>query len=316
MSSARPRVALVGVGRFGANHLRVLQTLHRARRIEFAGVVGRNPRRAGEIARQFGIHAYPTLDAALDDNLDVIDIATPASTHVSLVRRSIARAHVFVEKPLALTVEECAGLYALARRHSRVLGVGHIFRFNRAVSAVRRIVAAGAPPHLIRLDLTGRSSSPGDAGAIITFLHVFDVLDEIIGQAPREIIPLSRDMEDGRFERYALMALRYQGGPGALVEVGWIGGAKRRVLEVSFEARMVRVDLVRQTVEVFRAGQRPERKRHFAGEPLRLEIEHFLGALRGRHAPRPTQVQVLALMRVVRDAQKAIRTGRPVRRRG
>jgi UDP-N-acetylglucosamine 3-dehydrogenase len=306
-------VALIGVGRFGRNHLRVLKALHRARRIDFAGVVGRNPRRARAISRRFRVNAYLSLHEALADDLDVVDIATPASTHASLVRRSIPHAHVFVEKPLALTSRECAGLYRLARRHSRLLGVGHIFRFNNAVAQVKRILSRRARPHLIRIELTGWSEPPGDVGAIITYLHVFDLLDELIGTPPRETIPIKSVAGRGGFERHAVVALAYPRGLSAIVEVGWIGGVKRRILEISFEDLLVRSDLVSQTVELYRPGQPSRVLRCYRREPLRLEIEHFLGALRGRHHLRPSPAEVLSVMRMARDAQKAIRRGRPVR---
>ena len=306
-------MVLVGVGRFGQNHLRVLKALHASRRIDFAGVVGKSARRAHEISVQFGVQAYPSLEAALANGLDVIDIATPASTHAALVRRSLPHAHVFVEKPLALTAEECARLYALAGRHSRLLGVGHIFRFNDAVSQVKRIISRRARPHLIRIDMTGSSEPPTDVGAILTYLHVFDLLDELIEAPPRETIPITSVMGKAGLERHAVVALAYPRGLSAVVEVGWIGGAKRRVLEVSFEDLLVRCDLVSQTVELSHATRPSRVLQRYRREPLRREIEHFLDALRGRHHLRPSPREVLRVMRMAGDAQKALRRGRPVK---
>lgn len=311
MSAARPRVALVGVGRWGRNHLRVLTALHRSGRVEFAGVVARNARRARAIAAQHGVRAYAQLEDALADKIDIVDIAAASSAHGSLVRRSLPHAHVFVEKPLALTVAECASLYRLARRHARLVGVGHIFRFNHAVSQVKRILGRKARPHMIGVAMTGSSHPPDDTGAVLTFLHAFDLLDELVGP-PRRTIPIARISGRGKLERYAAVALAYPRTLAAVVEVGWIGGPKRRILEVAFENLLVRSDLVRQTVDVSGPTRR-SRMRCYREEPLRLEIEHFLGAVRGRHAVHPSPASVLRVMRMARDAQTALGRGEAVR---
>lgn len=306
-------MALVGVGQFGRNHLRVLKDLHASRRIEFTGVVGKSARRAQAMSVQFGVQAYPSLEAALADGLEVIDIATPASTHAALVRRSLPHAHVFVEKPLALTAAECARLYTLAGRHSRMLGVGHIFRFNDAVSQLKRILARRGQPHLVRIELSGWSRPPHDVGAILTYLHVFDLLDELIETPPSETIPITSVTGKAGLERYAVVALAYPRGLAAIVEVGSIGGAKRRMLELSFEDLLVRCDLVNQTIELSHAARPPRVLRGHWREPLRREIVHFLDALRGRHPVRPSPRDVLRVMRMAGDAEKALRRGRAVK---
>jgi UDP-N-acetylglucosamine 3-dehydrogenase len=312
VSAARLRVVLVGVGRFGRNHLRVLQAFDRAGRIELAGVVVSSAARARALARRFGVHAYPLLDAALADGIDVVDLATPARTHASLVRCSLPHAHVFVEKPLALTAGECGRLFELARRHSRVLGVGHIFRFNHAVSRIRRMLARGRRPHWIRVEMTGSSPPPDDVGAVLTFLHVFDVLDQLVETPPRRTIPIARVVGHSGLESHAVVSVAYPHGLSALVEVGWIGGAKRRVLEVSFEDRLVRCDLVSQVIEVLRASRPPRVLRAFRGEPLRDEIVHFLDAIRRGREPRPSPAEVLRVMKMVGDAQRALTRGSAV----
>lgn len=315
--SGAPRVALIGVGRFGVNHLRVLRQLDRERTIEFAGVVGRSPRRARQLAERFGVRAYPSLAHALGAGLDVVDVATPSSTHAALVRRCLPAAHVFVEKPLALTVDECARLYRLARAHSRLLGVGHIFRFNAAVARAKAILRGRARPYLIRAEITGWSPPPGDTGAIVTYLHVFDLLDELLEKAPLSTVCVGR-VTAGRdhFERQATLVLRYSGGLSAVLEVGWIGGQRRRVLEISLPRLFLRCDLVRQIIELHRPGRPTVAQRLYRREPLRLELEDFVRAVRRGGGLRPEPAAVLRVMRMVRDAERSARLGRPVRWRG
>lgn len=311
-AAARPRVALVGVGQFGRHHLRVLQDLHRERRIDLRGVVGRTPARARALAARFGVAAYRSLGAALRDGLDLVDIATPAGTHERLVRRCLPHAHVFVEKPLAGTVAACARLFRLAARHRRRLGVGHVFRFNAAVARLRALVRRAGRPHAVRIELTGWAARPPrDAGAIATYCHVFDVLDELLGESPVSTECLGRWPSRGR-EAYALLALRYRGGLTAVAEVGWIGGARRRRLEIAWPRLTVTCDLAAQTVTLDRPGRAPRTLRLMRAEPLRNELVHFLEVLRRRRSPRPAPADVLRVMRHVGDAERSSRTGRVV----
>jgi UDP-N-acetylglucosamine 3-dehydrogenase len=306
----------VGVGQFGRHHLRVLQDLHRERRIELRGVVGRTPARARALGARFDVTTYRSLDAALRDGLDLVDIATPAGTHERLVRRCLPHAHVFVEKPLARTAAAGVRLYRVAARHRRRLGVGHIFRFNRAVARLRALVRSKGRPHAVRIELTGWAAKPPrDVGAVATYLHVFDVLDQLLGEPPLSSECLGRSPSRGR-EAHALLALRYRGGLTAVAEVGWIGGVRRRRLEVAWPRLSVSCDLAAQTMTLDRPGRAPRTLRVPGGEPLRDEIVHFLHVLRGHRGPRPAPAEVLRVLRLVDDAKASWRTGRAVRWRG
>jgi UDP-N-acetylglucosamine 3-dehydrogenase len=310
---ARPRVALIGVGRFGRTHLRVLRSLHRRRLIELAGLVGRTPAGVRRLGARLGVRAYRSLDEALSDGLDVADIVTPASVHVRLVERCLRAAHVFVEKPLAPTARACRNLYRQARRQRRLLGVGHIYRFNAAVERVKRLLRGGERPYLVRVEITGRTPAPTDIGAVLTFLHVFDVLDELFDGPPGSIACLGRVIEPGRpFESYAAFALRYPRGLTAIAELGWIGGERRRRLEVAFADLRVQCDLVRQRIELHRSGRGVRVVSLDQREPLRLELTSFLRAVRRGGSLRPTPAQVLRVMRTGDRARQAARTGQPV----
>jgi predicted dehydrogenase len=294
-------VALVGVGRFGRHHLRILRTLTRAGMIDFAGVVARSAGRAHAIAARFGVPAYPSLDRAFEAGVCVVDIVTPAATHASLIRQ-------------CLTSAEAARCYALARRHHRTLAVGHIYRFNPAIRYLRRHVRRGARPLSIRIELTGQAPPPGDVGAIINYLHVFDVVDELLSQPPvsTECLAMQRQART-RFERHAILALRYPSNLPVVIEVGWVGGQKRRLLEMLFPRARIRCDLARHVVQIDR-GSRPAPRviRFSRREPLRVELEHFFRCLQRDVPPRPAPATVLHVMRMVGDAERSMRLGRPV----
>ena len=135
------KILLLGTGRWGANHLRVLQALP----VEL--FVSELDVKRLESARQMGM-AESHLSAdykKLAGRVDGVVIATPAaSSHFALCREFLeAGKDVFVEKPLALLPEESRQLAELAEHTGRILQVGHIFRFDPATQWLREAVREG-----------------------------------------------------------------------------------------------------------------------------------------------------------------------------
>jgi hypothetical protein len=135
------KVLLVGLGRWGEKHLRVLGELGvdlwvadvSAERRAFAIQAGVTPSRAVEDFRR----ALPHVDA--------VDIVTPTESHLALASECLRAARdCFIEKPLTLTVAEGRRLAALVAETGRVLQVGHIFRFHPVTMALRERLAAAA----------------------------------------------------------------------------------------------------------------------------------------------------------------------------
>lgn len=133
----RVRVAVIGVGYYGRNHVRVYKSLPQ---VELVGVVDINRERAAAVATEFGTQALSSLDE-LAGRVDAVSLAIPTVDHarvgISLLERGL---DLLVEKPIASSLVEADQLIAAAERNGRVLQVGHLERFNPAVLAVRSIL--------------------------------------------------------------------------------------------------------------------------------------------------------------------------------
>ncbi|MFZ0580126.1 MAG: Gfo/Idh/MocA family oxidoreductase, partial [Candidatus Acidiferrales bacterium] len=133
------RVAVVGVGEFGRNHVRVWAEMEG---VELVGVVDTNASRAAQVAAEFTTRVIRDIDALKIEKIDAVSIAVPTKEHSSLGCRLLDWGmDVLVEKPMAATVGEANGLIASAQRANRILQVGHLERFNPAVTALKKIVA-------------------------------------------------------------------------------------------------------------------------------------------------------------------------------
>jgi predicted dehydrogenase len=134
------RVAVVGAGAFGRNHLRVYRELETAGEgVALVAVVEPDSGRAAETAAKFAIPAFASLEGLLaaDLHIDAASVAVPTVHHHSVASALLgAGMDLLVEKPLASNTVEADDMIASAEKNERILQVGHLERFNPAVLAV------------------------------------------------------------------------------------------------------------------------------------------------------------------------------------
>lgn len=133
---------LIGPGNFGRGLARMLQE---DERVFFRGVFAAEASETEAAAELLGGRAYPSLQSVLNDpEVDAVCIATPSYTHAELtVVAAQAGKHVFVEKPMALTVSECNAMVEAAETNGVVLMVGQLQRFFPLLDAARECIRSG-----------------------------------------------------------------------------------------------------------------------------------------------------------------------------
>ena len=157
------RICMIGAGRVGKNHSRAI-TRH-VTRAEIVAVVDLNAQVRDETAREFGIEQqFDTLEQALDRvDFDAVVITTPTPTHKSLtVLAAENKKHVFLEKPMALTLQECDRINQVVDQNSVFLQLGFMRRFDpEFVAAVQRIEAGEiGQPMMIKTNTHGPGLPP------------------------------------------------------------------------------------------------------------------------------------------------------------
>lgn len=126
-------IAVIGAGHLGKNHIRICNSLPGCKLV---AVVDNNPAKAEEFGKQYNIPYYTDYCKILD-KVSAVSVVTPTLTHYKIAYDCIKRGiHTFVEKPITQTVNEGRKLVALAKKHKVILQVGHIERFNPALTTV------------------------------------------------------------------------------------------------------------------------------------------------------------------------------------
>ncbi|MDR2984733.1 MAG: Gfo/Idh/MocA family oxidoreductase [Nocardiopsaceae bacterium] len=229
---ATARFGLIGLGWWGG----VLTAAARASgAAEVVTCYARSPEARATFAAKNGCRAAESLDALLDDQeVDGVLIATPHTTHADLIARAAAAGrHIFVEKPLALTVAEARSAIDAAERAGVILQVGQNARRQPAIRRIKAMLEAGDLGTVLQLE--GNRSGPAahapglapwradpaesPAGAMAAMgSHVVDTLHYLAGPASR-VFAFSVDRLDVRpIDDATAVTIEYESGP-----LGYIG---------------------------------------------------------------------------------------------
>ncbi len=292
------RVAVVGAGIMGANHARVLHQLPAA---ELVLVVDPDEDRGQVLAAAVGAR-YSSDPGEAAELAEAVVVATPNATHADIgVPLLEAGVDLLVEKPIAPTVAEADLLIQAAEDNDRILMVGHIERFNPAVLELDRRVE-----DLLHIELKrmGPFSARITSDVVLDLMiHDLELALALAGSDVERVEAVGRCARTDTLDLVTAL-LQFRNGVTAAVTASRIGQTKIRHIELTQRSNFVAVDLVRQDVTIHRVSHNEFLSEGGAryqqtgmveipfldhrGEPLALELTHFLERVRDRQTPRVT----------------------------
>ncbi|MFH2021090.1 MAG: Gfo/Idh/MocA family oxidoreductase [archaeon] len=256
-----PRILLVGCGKFGRHHLRVLKKLENDKKIILSGVVTKTAESSKRIAETDNVNTYTSLSKKILEEVDGVIIATPVTSHFEITKQCLEHASVFVEKPLALKLEEINELERLSEKFKHKVMVGHIYRFNNALMELKERIS-GIPEITIRF--TGGTRSE-DTGVLFEYMHVFDILDILLGTVPINV-QCKQVHFTGKIEDHVHLEMDYPNAKASVI-LSWIYETKERTIRIRTADEDIFCDLVSQNIS---------NMHYMDKEPLELELECFV----------------------------------------
>ena len=303
---AKPRLAVVGAGQFGKNHCRVI---HESERAELVAVVDIDATRAAEVASLYG--GLPLTDyRELGGRADAAVVAAPTSAHEQIGCFLVdAGIDVLVEKPLTPDVESADRLVRTAEKSGRVLQVGHLERFNPAVSELERRVTLPLFFEIHRMNLFSPRSLDVDV-VLDLMIHDVDIVLALTGTEPAEIRAAGVSILSSKVD-IANVRLEFANGCVANLTASRISTERVRKLRLFQPDQYLSLDYTRQDLAIFSVGggrigfeQAPVTK----AEPLKLQLEAFLECVQTRKSPktsgraaRPTLKVALAIVDRIKE---------------
>ncbi len=300
-NTAPLRIGVIGVGTMGANHARVLAGLPNA---QLSGVADPDRGQRDLVTRVLGCPALTEYEALLQLGVDAVTIAAPTHLHHKISLDCIERGvHVLVEKPIASTVEEGRDIIAAAKKASVTLMVGHVERFNPAVTAIKQAIRG---EDILSIGITRVGPFPprmSNVGVVID-LAVHDI-DLIRWFTDSDIVDVQPQLASAVAEREDIALLQFRTASGVLAHINtnWLTPFKARSCTVATRDKYIQGDLLtRQVTECFgfqRDGSYS--MRHLSvghDEPLRAELTAFIKAVSSGSAPAVTGEEGVASLEI------------------
>ncbi|MDR1014715.1 MAG: Gfo/Idh/MocA family oxidoreductase [Coriobacteriales bacterium] len=286
------KVAVIGVGSMGRNHLRVLSEL---RGFDLVGCFDVNREAAAEQAARYGIAAFDSVEA-LYAATEAVTVVVPSSLHAQYaVAAAKSGCHVFVEKPIALTLDEADAIIDACAACGVKLMVGHIERFNPAIVALRDVIRDEEAIALRFQRLSPYFERINDASVVEDLMiHDIDILNSLVTSPIAEIQAQGAKVFTDRLD-FAETLIRFESGQLASLTASRVTQMKIRRASVTSRTAYVTADYLTHSVEVTRKTNFSEDRGASAQyaqestvesvvvplkEPLRAEFECFAEAVR------------------------------------
>jgi len=325
-------VAVVGVGRWGVNHVRVLSKL-RGELLNSLFVVDSNPSRASSIAARYTCDGwFASIEDLLkrEKGLDAAVVAVPTVHHFSVSKVLADKVHLLVEKPLAASIEEGLELLRIARRSGKLLMVGHIERFNPVVHIVKQHSTSLGGPLAVEAKRVGPGPAHGytlNLGVAHDLLvHDVDVSNFVLDSLPQRVYALAMRDSTFPYETEVQALYEYPEGVAAYLTASWRSSPtyKHRSISVRTPSAIIRGDYILRRVVIDNGVSRHSlgfvetslqtetssiEISYLQPEPLELELRNFLDAAAGRAKPAITGLEgFIALKCVVKALESAARS--------
>ena len=278
------RVAVVGAGAFGKNHLRILAA---SPDVELVAAVDADGGVASQAAAEYKCRAL-TDYRELSGICDAAVVATPTSSHEEIGTFLMdAGIDVMIEKPIAPSVAAAERLSAKAIATGRILQVGHLERFNPAVRALEKLATLPLFFEVHRLSLFSPRSLDVDV-VLDLMIHDLEIVLALTGTEPEEVRASGISILSKKVD-IANVRLAFPGGVIANLTASRVSVERVRKLRMFQPHQYISIDYGKQ--EMLAIGVSPQQQIQFLpaqvtkGEPLQLELDHFLECVRTRQTP-------------------------------
>lgn len=247
------RVGVLGAGHLGKIHLRLLQ---QSEKYELVGFYDPNLENADKVAQEFGYKKFDSI-SQLIEQVDVVDIVTPTLSHYQCAKQAIlAGKHIFLEKPIANTLEEAEEIITLSKQYGIKGQVGHVERFNPAFKAVKDKINN---PMFIETHRLAEFNPRGTDVPVVLDLMIHDI-DAILSVVQSEVMQInasgvavisdSPDIANAR--------LLFKNGCVANITASRISMKNMRKSRFFQRDAYISVDYLEKAVEVVRMKNAPE----------------------------------------------------------
>jgi len=305
------RIAVIGTGGWGKNHVRVLSELG-----SLVAVCDLDASRAAAYADKFRVKGYSSVDELLEkERPDGVTICTPASTHFAVASKVLrAGVNAFVEKPMTSTVKEAQDLINEAEMARKILTVGFIERFNPAITELKKMITQGTLGKPILFEYhreNRRGENIVDVGVVKdASVHDIDTARWLFGEEPKTVYARVGSVM-GKNEDFATILLGFGDQRTAFITTNWVTPSRVRQLSAVFEKAVVSIDFISQEIQVHEESG-TKVPNHAFQEPLMLELKEYVAAIAEGRQPLVKGKDGLMVTKIAEAVLASSKTSSPI----
>ncbi len=319
-STSPLRVAVIGVGSMGQNHARIYFHSDNAQLIAISDNYAPNAEKMG---KKYNIPHYTNYQEMIEkEQIDAISIAVPTSLHKEVALYCLTqKKHILLEKPIASTQPEAQEIIACAKQNKVLLMIGHIERFNTAITALKERLAKNDLGEIYKINIERVGPFPTritDVGVIIDLsVHDIDIINYLIESEPAQIYAQTQQKLHPTHEDAVTSLITYKNGIHATLNINYLSPTKIRQLQIFGKKGMFHVNYLDQelffyqnnsfTSDNWESVTEGEMKKIIVQkkEPLQQEIEHFLTCIQENKSPLVTGEAALNSLRIANNLLKS-----------
>ena len=305
------KIAVIGVGGWGKNHVRVLNDFGC-----LAAICDVDGKRAKELADKYGARSYSSLDEMLDkEKLDGCLVCTPTKTHSTVAKKVMERnINTFVEKPMSFSSKECEEMTEDAEKKKVILTSGYVERFNPVISDTKKLIEGSMYGDPMMIEFHRENRMPlhiKDVGIIYdTSVHDIDAAMFLFGGRPTVVFARAGKRFHS-YEDFATIMLGFEGQKVAIIASNWLTPKKVRTFSAVCTDGIIAGDFITQEIRIDHADATIVPRRQFQ-EPLTLELRNFVEAIEGKSKLVVSAADATNVTRVAEAAILSSNTGSPV----
>ncbi|UNY98215.1 Gfo/Idh/MocA family oxidoreductase [Zhouia spongiae] len=253
------KAGVLGAGHLGKIHLRLL---NQSEKYELVGFYDPNEKNAQKVSKEFGYKSFASIDDLIDA-VDVVDIVTPTLSHYECAKKAIEKGkHIFIEKPIANSVDEAMEIIKLAKTHNVKGQIGHVERFNPAFLSVKDKIET---PMFIETHRLAEFNPRGTDVPVVLdlMIHDIDIILRIVNSKVKSInasgvsvISNSPDIANARIE--------FENGCVANLTASRISLKNMRKSRFFQRDAYISIDFLEKKVEVVKMKDAPKNPDEFA----------------------------------------------------
>lgn len=328
------RVGLIGYGYWGPNLARVIYESSDAELVYCADLLDQSLK---EIKRK-----YPKVkttknyqDILSDSSVNAVFVVTPTKTHFKIAKESLlAKKHVFVEKPLAYSSQDCQELIKIAKKKNVKLMVGHVFLFNSSVVYIKNLLQKRVLGKIRHLHFQRRSLGPirKDVNVLWDLApHDFSMLLHFIDAKPISVLASGACYLQEGVEDVVNVSIKFENNIISNFILSWIDPIKIRDITIVGSKKMILFDDVQisEKIKIFDKNAnviKATRGVSFGEfqialrrgdifipdivnkEPLKEELNHFISCIKKNKNPITDGKNGLEVVQLLEAAQKSLRS--------